>query len=298
MIPFKPSQRSFHTATFINDKLYIIGGNLSTNFLNDFFYLDVSAAFNTENLPWVDLSSTNNIVPPHADATSVKGGVNNDRLILYGGITTDPKTPSLYEFDYLYSFDTLSNLWSPKIAANFPKKELLTGIIDHSGKMYLWGGYDEVKTLNDMFILDTIKLIGRVGSLVNAPTPRYNYGAALLPNNNIIYFGKQVILVNLILLIVFPPFYSNIDYLGLDGQSIIIFGGTATFSLQGLEPEDSLYELNLSSFEWIIPKISNTSQIPKSRMYHKANVIGKYMVISFGEHFFYIINWIKLLSNF
>jgi hypothetical protein len=41
-----------------------------------------------------------------------------------------------------------------------------------------------------MFILDTINLSWREGSLVGAPSPRCCYGAVLLPNNNIIYMGK------------------------------------------------------------------------------------------------------------
>ena len=66
--------------------------------------------------------------------------------------------------------------------------------------------------------------------------------------------------------------------IGLDGQRAIIFGGSAT---KDLSPGNSLYALNLINFEWYIPKTSG--QIPKSRMFHRANVIGKYMVISFGK---------------
>jgi len=71
---------------------------------------------------------------------------------------------------------------------------------------------------------------------------------------------------------------------GLDGQRAIIFGGTADVSNEiSLDIADSLYELNLIDFEWKIPKTSG--QIPSnSRFWHNANVIGKYMVISFGKY--------------
>ena len=36
---------------------------------------------------------------------------------------------------------------------------------------------------------------------------------------------------------------------------------------------------------WAIPNISGRA--PQSRINHKANVIGKYMVISFGKYKFY-----------
>jgi hypothetical protein len=70
--------------------------------------------------------------------------------------------------------------------------------------------------------------------------------------------------------------------IGLDGKRIIIFGGTATVDSDPLAPGDSLYVLNLVNFEWSIPKTSG--QIPNSRMYHKANVIDNYMVITFGMY--------------
>src|SRR5947207_15426447 len=74
--PYKPERRNSHTATLINNKLYILGGfPIGRNF----FYLDVSVPFNTQNLLWQDLSSMN-IVPPHLGAASVNGGANNNTL--------------------------------------------------------------------------------------------------------------------------------------------------------------------------------------------------------------------------
>src|SRR5215216_3907027 len=75
-ITFKPSQRYSHTATLIEDKLYILGGqnDLITNngVGKEFFYLDVSVPFNAQGILWHDLTSVN-IVPTHYAAASVKG---------------------------------------------------------------------------------------------------------------------------------------------------------------------------------------------------------------------------------
>ena len=49
-----------------------------------------------------------------------------------------------------------------------------------------------------------------------------------------------------------------------------------------LQVSDSLYVLNLINFEWYIPK--TTGKISSSRQWHKANVIEKYMVITFGKY--------------
>jgi hypothetical protein len=79
---------------------------------------------------------------------------------------------------------------------------ILTGIIDHKGIMYLWDRYDDnINFVNDMLILDTINLVWGKGNLVGAPTGSINYGAVLLPDNSIIYMGKQVIPVFYYLLI-------------------------------------------------------------------------------------------------
>ncbi|PKK60369.1 hypothetical protein RhiirC2_856887 [Rhizophagus irregularis] len=185
MTPFKPSVYSHHTATLIDNKLYILSGyNLNTR-IKEFFYLDVSVPFNTQELSWQDLSNIN-MVPLHSSATSVKGGPNNDTLFLYGGDSSD-QTMAL-----VYTFDSRSIVWSiPKITGFNPaRRSGLTGIINNDGRMYLWsGGNDTVYVTNEMLVLDTINLSWSKGSIINAPIPRNGYSATLLPNNKIIYMG-------------------------------------------------------------------------------------------------------------
>jgi hypothetical protein len=193
MTPFKPSVYYGHTATLIDNKLYILGGrDLNRNQVKEFFYLDVSVPFNTQELFWKDLSNIN-MIPPHSGAASVKGGENNDTLFLYGGHSAD-QTMAL-----VYTFNSHSIVWSiPKIAGINPtRKARLTGIINNDGKMYLWSGDskgNEDIFVDDMLILDTKNLGWSKGSLVNAPIPRRNYGAALFSKNKIIYIGKRVVL--------------------------------------------------------------------------------------------------------
>ena len=184
-----PKQREWHTATFVDKKLYILGGvylSDTNTKLNEFLYLDFSGPFNTKALSWQNLSDKT--VPAHTNAATVVGGANNDTLFLYGGATPDV-TMAL-----VYTFDPKSELWSiPNIVGAPPeRKYVLTGIIDNTGKMYLWGGYAPATNgnVNDMSILDTISLSWREGSLVGAPSPRYTNGVVLLPNQNIIYMGK------------------------------------------------------------------------------------------------------------
>uniref|UniRef100_U9U248 Galactose oxidase n=1 Tax=Rhizophagus irregularis (strain DAOM 181602 / DAOM 197198 / MUCL 43194) TaxID=747089 RepID=U9U248_RHIID len=307
MTPFKPSVYSRHTATLIDNKLYILGGlGLNNNGLKEFFYLDVSVPFSTQELSWQDLSNIN-MVPLHFSAMSVKGGVNNDTLFLYGGLTAD-QTMAL-----VYTFDSQSIVWSiPKIAGvNTIRKRSLTGIINNDGRMYLWGGCTNTDFVNDMLILDTINLNWSKGSIINAPTPRTDYGAILLPNNKIIYMGGndattsfdtntlnivKGAALTLSEIYVYDMINDNWDtkvalgkipsnrggfsaVLGLDGKRIIIFGG---YFINPGYLDTSLYVLDLANYNWYIPKISG--KIPKPRAFHQTNVIGKYMVVSFGKY--------------
>ncbi|GBC04406.1 hypothetical protein RclHR1_05670008 [Rhizophagus clarus] len=313
MTPFKPSVYYGHTATFIDNKLYISSGsNINQKQVKEFFYLDVSVPFNTQELPWQDLSNIN-MVPPNQYATSVKGGPNNDTLFFYGGFTTD-QTMAL-----VYTFDSQSIVWSiPKITGvNTVRKYGLTAIINNDGRMYLWSGattvfYGMITIYADeMLILDTINLSWSQGSLVNAPIPRCDYGAALLPNNKIIYIGgssdpttifdaytlniRTGSALTLNEVYIYDTINDNWDtkvtsgkipsnragfstVLGLDGQRIIIFGGY--FIYPGYL-DTTLYVLDLNDYNWYIPKISGN--IPNPRVYHDTNVVGKYMVISFGS---------------
>ncbi|CAG8602854.1 4146_t:CDS:2 [Funneliformis caledonium] len=301
--PFKPLKRYAHTATLIDNKLYILGGRLDSTSNNEniggqFFYLDVSEPFNIKNIVWHDLTEIN-VIPAHRAATSARGGAYNDTLFLYGAKTDRPIVMELF-----YTFDTKSNSWSiPKLVENgdnIKTKHNVKGIVDDNGKMYLFGGNHKNRTTfyDDMLILDTINFNLNMGSLVNAPTQRILYGATFVPNNFIIYFGGSMDDANNAYPLKEVYLYDTIDdnwsttlgtipsdrnafstVLGLDGQRIIIFGG-ANININILLPY-ALYVLNLTNFEWSIPKTSGKKPA-ESRRWHEANVVGNYMVITFG----------------
>ncbi|CAG8645243.1 10556_t:CDS:2 [Funneliformis caledonium] len=299
MTPFK---RYAHTATLIDNKLYILGGRVTTTTNNEnigkqFFYLDVSVLFNVKNIIWHNLTDINT-VPAHRAAASVSGGPSKDILFLYIGNYDG------VEMELFYAFDTKSNTWSvPKIAngENVKRTHNLKGIVDDKGKMYLFGGkYKDTNEVlsNDMLILDTINLNLKLGSKVDAPTQRCLYGVTFVPSNFIIYFGGSYDQKNSALPLKEVYQYDTINdnwstkagkiptdrnsfstVLGLNGQRVIIFGGSAGDN--DIELQEALYILNLANFEWSLPKTSGTYPA-QTRGWHEANVIGKYMVISFG----------------
>ncbi|PKC00586.1 hypothetical protein RhiirA5_427961 [Rhizophagus irregularis] len=138
----------------------------------------------------------------------------------------------------------------------------------------------------------------------NVPTPRRDYSATLIPNNKIIYLGGIGDIVsfeiitkgttyNLSEVYIYDTINNSWDTKITSGNipsdrgafSTILgmFGWSKNHNFWRISGylDTTLYVLDLNNFNWYIPKISG--KIPKPRTYHKANVIGKYMVVSFGE---------------
>ncbi|PKY21515.1 hypothetical protein RhiirB3_435139 [Rhizophagus irregularis] len=200
--------------------------------------------------------------------------------------------------DLVYTFDPQTNLWNiPKIIGDTYRREhSLTGITDNKGKMYLWGGLDiRMNAISDMLILDTVNLVWSKGSF--APIMSMRYAAVLLPDNILVYIydtidddwnikstsgtipsyrsGFTAVLALRTKLIYFNRIRRSKGNL---------YGGYRDDVTKPPKPVDSpLYELKLINFEWRIPKTSG--QTLAFRYGHAANVIDKYMVISFGESY-------------
>ncbi|CAG8743427.1 653_t:CDS:2, partial [Rhizophagus irregularis] len=274
--------RRGHTATLFDKKLYILGGFPLEEIGNEFFYIDFSVSFNTQNLKVNDLTNINTL-SPHYNAGSAIGGTNNDTLFICGGLSN----VKYATMELVNTFNPRSNSWSiPKIAGDKPflvDCDMTTINYD----IYILSALD----VSDINILDTINLVWKK---VN-PIGTQNIGAAsssiLLPDNKIIYIDSSNT-GNLAEVYIYDTVNNNWSkktttgtippkkdggsaVLGLDGKRIITFGGFVSAT------QDQLHELNLINFEWRIPKSSGS--IPASRSHHKANVIGNYMVLSFGS---------------
>ena len=187
--------REGHTATFINDKLYILGGAIppfdgKVSPKETFFYLDCSTPFNTSELKWIDLSNNGVIPPSHYFAAAARGGERHDTLFLYGGESLGGGPP----MSPVYTFNTLNNTWNvPIVAGESPSgRVFITPIVDNNGLIYLYGGATNMKGYytNDTFILDSIYLNWKKVNSTNAPSPRVAYGAVLLSDKStILYMG-------------------------------------------------------------------------------------------------------------
>ncbi|CAB4444608.1 unnamed protein product [Rhizophagus irregularis] len=290
--PFKPGKRFKHTATIVDNKLFILGG-FGEKEGKEFFYLDVSSPFTTLKPSWDDLTDINTL-EAHWGATSVNGGADNSSLILYGGMQYNEDS-SHSNFPLIHIFDVQNNSWSvPEV----PGQEQIfyitgSGVIDHSGQMYT------LEIIHQMMVVfDTIDLTLWKKSSINNIFMTF-YVAVLLPDQNIIYFSdsdgadpnlSEVLLYNTIddrwrvqeTIGNIPSNRSDFSaVLTLDGQRVIIFGGMNENTMELIPGEDALYILEMKNFEWYIPKVSGNFP---ARSNHKANIIGKYMVVTFGKY--------------
>ncbi|PKK61194.1 hypothetical protein RhiirC2_856406 [Rhizophagus irregularis] len=220
---------------------------VDNKFWKRFFYIDFSVSFNIQNLLLTDLSNINT-VPSHFGAASARGGANNDTLFICGGIGN----VTVDKVELVYSFNLQSNSWSiPKITGESPIILFAaeTGIINYNGMMYFWDGIVSDKK----------------GSSIGASKGGLGSAATLLPDNKIICMGgagDKSTLMNLVYIYdTINDFWStkvtsgtvphnklgSTAVIGLDGQRVIVFGA--------------------------------------SRENHRANVIGNYMVITFGIYY-------------
>ncbi|CAG8739954.1 2562_t:CDS:1, partial [Rhizophagus irregularis] len=132
--PSIDKERSEHTATLIDKKLYILGGLSTNNVGKDFFYFDFSVPFNTQNLLIKDLSSINTI-PSHFGAGSARGGAINDTLFII-------ENAGAIKLSSVHTFNPQNNSWNTPVTTGVIPilYDASIGTIDHDGKMYFWDG--------------------------------------------------------------------------------------------------------------------------------------------------------------
>ncbi|KAF0426208.1 galactose oxidase [Gigaspora margarita] len=239
---YTPIPRNSHRATLIGNKLYILGGDIdNTNFVfiptkDSFFYLDVSVAFNTTNIPWMDLSKIVG-TPIQSGAAVSAGGPNKNIIFLVGGGFEN----SSYGIPLVYTFDTVKSVWNtPIIKGTQPtRRGYIYSIID-----------------------------------VTAPTPRDGYSATLLPNGIIAYIGgygvngptnlKEIYLCDtknnawetMISVGTIPDARAHqSSVLGLNNDRIIIYGGYYSLASPALAHDLSVLDIRNKPYRWFTPNI-------------------------------------------
>ncbi|CAG8753395.1 33577_t:CDS:2 [Gigaspora margarita] len=288
---FVPPPRAEVTANLVNNRIYFNGGwNSSSS--SDFFYLDVSVPFTTNNvasMPWTDLSS----IPGLIIRSGHTACINGTNIIYIGGFMneTDPKFTSV--------FDVTIQKWSiPVTSGNLiPIERHYIHCVSSRNGIYVYGGGDDVLS---MIRLDVSNLIWTTFSGILAPLVPVGYSATLLNDTSILYIGGGT---NLRLGAKFS--YLSLDKLPLynindNTWSLVVTSGSiplpridhgAVFIPQYNQilifygsNDTSILTLDTLKFVWSVASISNIGGSPTSLFSFASILVGAYILIGFGRY--------------
>ncbi|CAG8742396.1 21089_t:CDS:2, partial [Dentiscutata erythropus] len=267
----------------------------------EYYYLDVSAPFkiNEAITSWVDLSSVS-IIPPHSWSAFSLCGLKNSTLVMFGGDFGKPTPANL-----VFTYNTTTLQWNNPVTPSQPLNKVTRSVCDfRTGKMYMFSV--TLNTVNaSMNIFDTESLTWGVGSLIGAPSGRFDYTATLLPNGNIVYIGgvDSSGAVNLLTIPLYdingniwssktttgylptPRGYHS-SVLTKDGHIIVYGGYVDRNTLVPVTDDLVVLDTEGSTFTWSKANVSTLS--PPSRCYHSATLVDYYMIVAFGRNDLYL----------
>ncbi|RHZ53521.1 hypothetical protein Glove_441g85 [Diversispora epigaea] len=292
--------------------MLISGWLNTTTYTLDLFYLDLSKPFDNNNLTWTLISEGK--LPAYTYRSTAVLSLDNSTIYLYGGFMRNKNTFKQDYSNLVYTFDYPTTTWStPLLGGNIvpPPRQDIKGIIDNSGKIYIFGGFNATNTsgigdlYNDMNILDTVSNTWtNLSTSGNLPTACEEYSANILPNGIIVYIGgvervsvdADLTFVNMKKIKLFntnthewsqmnatgdeidPRWYFS-SVLTSDGY-IIIFGGSSRI-FTSVSPDLAVLDTNKNPFDWSIPSNSKVNS-PPSIYGHTANLYNDHMIITFG----------------
>ncbi|RHZ52451.1 hypothetical protein Glove_461g42 [Diversispora epigaea] len=319
---YVPLKRANHNSVIIDNRLLIFGGvkNITLDLLSyafELFYLDLSVSFDVKNVSWALIPEGNS--PPYSSHSTTVVGLDNSTIFQIGGFIFNKNTLN-YDFSNLvFTYDYPTGKWdTPSITGDIPPRQLVRGVINNKGIIYMFGGYNATNITeseyigtfyNDMYILNTKTMtLSLLSILGNLPSRCGAYSANILPNGIIIYIGGTAnttnatttpININNIRLFDTNKYewsqmnatgetidsrWFHTSVLTTDGY-IIVFGG-CTFEgkfsyTYSVSPNLAVLDTNKNPFEWSIPESSKINS-PPSMCSHAANLYYNYMIVTFG----------------
>ncbi|RIB22617.1 hypothetical protein C2G38_2173559 [Gigaspora rosea] len=161
----------------------------ATTITNEFFYLDVSKPFKTDDdsIPWVDLTDTGG--PLKTEASACIGGKNNSMIFIFGGFSHS--SGDLYanqsfgitnnNTNDLWVFNTLT--WSSNARLPIAKYGYCVVTLPDGNILYI-GGYFNFK-------INSTNLEASMNDSISDPnpSPRYHFSAVLISDGRFIIFG-------------------------------------------------------------------------------------------------------------
>ena len=137
-----PSPRDAHAAVVHHEWMYVFGGYDSKRYLNDFH------RFHFESAAWSVVSFGGAAPSPRGGHTAV---VYADEMLVFGGCD------GWNYFNDLFKYAFGAEQWVPvRVTGSCPGARSAPATVVHaaSAHMYVFGGYDGGRSLNDLFRLD------------------------------------------------------------------------------------------------------------------------------------------------
>ncbi|CAG8494163.1 10428_t:CDS:2, partial [Acaulospora morrowiae] len=242
---FTPKARYAHTSVLAGDRLYFLGGYVDGGPSSELFYLDLSDSFNTESLPWVDLTNTHSIPVKSSWAAATISG-DGVSICLIGGEMLDQAKSLLSNNNLVYTYNTNTQSWyAPSISGStLTRRRQAQAVTDRSGKIYYFGGRSDNLTGNPSNDIDNNNL-----DILDTIMQKWNLVTTIASNGGIIIYG------------------------GINGDG-------HTVSL----PQLAFLNTSFVPFNWTVPQtyVAVGSNVPPPLSLHSATTIGKYMIIAFG----------------
>ncbi|RHZ59341.1 hypothetical protein Glove_364g46 [Diversispora epigaea] len=304
-ISFIPQSRYFHNSVLIRDKLFFLGGsNNNSPCFSDFFYLDLTIPFHKDIPSWYNLDFRK-IPYCVSGAFASFGGLDESTIFLIGG---NRSTKFIY---YISSFNTKSFIWShvPIDQSTLIWQRNMKGVTNDKGEIYVYGGWSlsTNSSSNKLNILDTVNLEWTKGP--DSQVRHFGHTATLLSNGIIVIIGGQVNdkcgLSKIWLYNTNKNEWSSMNTQGIllsnrihhsailaKNDKIIVYGGIIN-DANATDPDLVVLDTNLLPFSWLAPKVNTINSPPSSLYGHSANIIGDYMIVTFG-----LFEKFKVYNNF
>jgi len=143
-----PQARNAHTMTLIGTKLYLFGGHSGNKHLTDLHIFD------TQKLQW---SQTEILGTPPPGLRGHTANLIGHKIFLFGGYDGKGRTNELYILDAAEG-KWVRPTWPTESPYTPPGRQRHTASLIGSKRIYIFGGFDGNKWLNDLHILDVGRL--------------------------------------------------------------------------------------------------------------------------------------------
>ncbi|KAF8246628.1 galactose oxidase [Wilcoxina mikolae CBS 423.85] len=236
-----------HTCTLVGSNIYVFGGcDLTTCF-------NVLHVFDADSMSWSKPHVYGEVPPPLRAMTCT--AVRN-KLVIFGG----GDGPTYY--NDIYVFDTTTSRYTRPPTTGGPepcRRRAHTACLYKNG-IYVFGGGDGVRALNDVWRLDVADLSKPSWKVVSSATPPAPRSAANSNSNTAV---DQI-----------KPSARGYHTANMVGSKLIIFGGS-----DGDECFKDVWVFDVETTLWRCVEIKKSF----SRLSHSATVIGSYLFVVGGH---------------